>query len=58
MSKKPEPPVTIVIPTRNNEGTIREVLQGIKLQTYRNMEVVLVDGTSEDGTVEIASHST
>lgn len=56
MSKKPEPLVTVVIPARNNEGTIREVLEAVHSQTYRNIEVVLVDGASEDDTVGIASH--
>jgi len=55
MSKKPEPLVTVVLPVRNNEKTIGAVLEGLKSQTYRNIEVIVIDGSSEDRTVEIAS---
>jgi glycosyltransferase involved in cell wall biosynthesis len=55
MSKKSEPLVSVVVPVRNNERTIREVLEALKSQTYRNIEIIIVDGASEDRTVEIAS---
>jgi len=55
MSKKAEPLVSIVVPVRNNEMTIREVLEALESQTYGNLEIIVVDGASEDRTVEIAS---
>ena len=46
--------VSIIIPTLNSEGTIGMCLESIKNQSYKNVEVVVVDGFSEDGTREIA----
>jgi glycosyltransferase involved in cell wall biosynthesis len=50
----PSPLVSIVIPTRNSEKTLPHCLKSIKRQTYRNIEVIVVDNNSTDRTVEIA----
>ncbi len=50
-----EPLVTVVIPVRNNESTIGKVLEALQSQTYRNIEIIVVDGASQDRTVETAS---
>ena len=44
------PSVTIVIPTKNEAANLREVLPKLPL----DHEIVLVDGNSVDGTVEVA----
>ena len=49
-----EPLVSIVIPTYNSEKTLPLCLESIKRQTYRNIEVIIVDNFSADRTVEIA----
>lgn len=49
------PLVSIVIPTLNSEATLRATLQSIRRQTYPNIEVVVVDGHSEDSTRQIAT---
>jgi cellulose synthase/poly-beta-1,6-N-acetylglucosamine synthase-like glycosyltransferase len=47
--------ISIIIPARNEEKNIGDMLQSIKDNHYRNKyEVVVVDGMSEDRTVEIA----
>ncbi|MDY6895080.1 MAG: glycosyltransferase [Thermotogota bacterium] len=48
------PLVSIIIPTLNSEGTVDACLESIKNQSYGNVEVVVVDGFSGDGTGEIA----
>ncbi len=53
MSKK-EPLVSVIIPTYNSERTIEKCLEFIRNQTYKNVEVIIVDRGSEDKTVEIA----
>ena len=49
-----EPLVSIVIPTYDSEKTLPLCLESIKKQTYRNIEVIVVDNYSTDRTVEIA----
>ena len=52
MGKKPL--VSIVIPTFNSEKTLPLTLESIKKQTYRNIEVIIVDSYSTDNTIRIA----
>ncbi len=49
-----DPLVSIVIPTYNSEKTLSLCLESIKRQTYKNIEVIVVDSYSQDKTVEIA----
>lgn len=48
-----EPLVSIVIPTLNSAKTIRKTLESIKLLNYPNVELIVVDGKSDDGTLDI-----
>jgi cellulose synthase/poly-beta-1,6-N-acetylglucosamine synthase-like glycosyltransferase len=48
------PMVTIVIPTKNSEKDIDRCLRSIYNNEYPNYEVIIVDGGSQDRTVEIA----
>jgi len=48
------PLVSIVIPVRNEETALRRLLNTFKRQTYKNFEVIVVDGHSTDETVRIA----
>ncbi|MDY6866123.1 MAG: glycosyltransferase [Halobacteriota archaeon] len=52
--KDVNPLVSIIIPTLNSEGTVDACLESIKNQSYGNVEVVVVDGFSGDGTGKIA----
>ncbi len=44
------PRVTVIMPVRNEAATIERSLRGVLDQTYRPLEIVVVDGISEDGT--------
>jgi len=46
--------VSIIIPTYNSEKTLPICLESIKRQTYKNVEVIVVDNFSTDRTVKIA----
>lgn len=46
--------VSVVVPARNSATTIKDCLESIKASTYRNFELIVVDGKSTDATVEIA----
>jgi len=48
------PLVSVIIPTKNSERTIRPCLESVCAQTYRNFEIVVVDNFSVDSTVRIA----
>lgn len=50
--KKPGPFFSIVIPTLNEEKYLPDLLGDLIRQTYRNFEVIVVDGGSKDGTIE------
>lgn len=46
--------VSITVTTRNEEKNIEKCLQSIRLQTYQNIEIIVVDNFSTDRTKEIA----
>lgn len=46
--------VSIVIPTKNSAKYLADCLASIKNQTYPNIEVIIVDSNSADGTLSIA----
>src|SRR2546426_12499474 len=48
------PLVSVIIPTKNSERTIRRCLESVCAQTYRNFEIVVVDNFSSDSTLRIA----
>ena len=45
--------VTVVIPARNEAATIGEVLASVLGQSHTNLQVLVVDGASTDGTREV-----
>jgi len=49
-----EPLVSICIPAYNAEKTIARTLQSLIAQTYRNLEIIVVDNCSTDETASIA----
>lgn len=46
--------ITVIIPTKNGERYIGDVLHSIFDQDFEGFEVIVVDSGSKDGTVEIA----
>lgn len=49
------PLVSIIVPFHNSAGTIGYALESICNQSYRNLEVIVVDDGSFDGSAEIAA---
>ena len=47
--------VSVVIPAYNSEKTIKKALESLANQSYKNLEVILIDGASTDTTIEIAT---
>ena len=56
MQKKNDPSlVTISIPTYNSAKTLPLCLEAIRNQTYKNIEINIIDGNSNDSTVELGN---
>lgn len=47
------PLVSIIMPTYNSEATIENAINSCLRQTYHNIEVIIVDDGSQDGTLSI-----
>jgi glycosyltransferase involved in cell wall biosynthesis len=47
------PRVTIVTPSYNQAGFLEETIRTVLLQNYPNLEYIVMDGGSKDGSVEI-----
>jgi glycosyltransferase involved in cell wall biosynthesis len=49
-----KPLVSVIVPTKDSAGQLRTCLNGIRRQTYKNIEIVVSDGMSKDATLKIA----
>lgn len=47
------PLVSVVVASYNSKDTILETLESIKSQTYENIELIITDDGSKDGTIEV-----
>ena len=51
--EKMSPKITIVIATYNSAKTLEQSIASVIGQTYSNIELVIIDGGSADGTIDI-----
>lgn len=56
--KTGKPLVSVIVPTFNSSLTLEDCLSAIILQTYHNIEIIVVDNYSKDGTTAIAKKFT
>jgi glycosyltransferase involved in cell wall biosynthesis len=50
---KSQPLVSIITISLNSEKTITKTIESVKNQTYKNIEYIIIDGKSEDRTIDI-----
>ncbi len=48
--------ISIITASRNNAATIRTCIQSVVCQSYHNIEYIVIDGQSTDGTLQIVKH--
>lgn len=51
-----KPKISIITVSFNSIKTIKETLESVKCQTYDNVEHIIIDGGSNDGTVELCKN--
>ena len=47
------PTVSVVVPAYNNSQYIAETIESIQAQTYRDLEIIISDHSSTDGTMDV-----
>ncbi|MDP3888445.1 MAG: glycosyltransferase [bacterium] len=52
------PLVTVLVPTKNSARFLKLCLESIKKQSYKNIEIILIDNFSKDETLNIAREYT
>ena len=53
MSQAKKPLVSIIVPVYNRDKLIVETIQSLICQTYSNIEIIVIDDASSDGTWKI-----
>lgn len=48
--------ISIITVVRNNKETIKNAIESVLGQTYKNIEYIVIDGLSTDGTIEVIRH--
>ena len=47
--------VSIILPTRNRRGFLHQALRSARAQTWKNIEIIVVDEASTDGTAAMVA---
>jgi glycosyltransferase involved in cell wall biosynthesis len=53
MNHEPVPLISVIVAVFNGKATLQQCLDSVAQQTYANKELIIIDGGSKDGTVEL-----
>lgn len=53
MNEKPAPLISIIVAVFNGRATLQQCIDSVAQQTYPNKELIVIDGGSKDGTVDL-----
>lgn len=53
MTTMPNPTVSIIVPTYHSHSTLPRMIESVKNQTFPDWELIIIDGSSNDGTTEL-----
>ncbi|MEQ1667696.1 MAG: glycosyltransferase [Sulfuriferula sp.] len=53
MNHASTPLISIIIAVYNGKATLQQCIDSVVQQTYSNKELIIIDGGSKDGTVEL-----
>ncbi len=53
MKHESAPLISIIVAVYNGKGTLQQCIDSVAQQTYLNKELIIIDGGSKDGTVEL-----
>ncbi|MDO8573089.1 MAG: glycosyltransferase family 2 protein [bacterium] len=53
-----EPLISVIIPTHNNADTVHTAIDSIVRQTYKNLEIIIIDDNSTDDTKKVVGSVT
>ena len=56
MTAAPDPQVSVIIPTKDRVDYVSQSIQSVLNQTYRNFEIIIVDGSSTTETRDIVEN--
>ena len=53
MKHESAPLISIIVAVYNGKATLQQCIDSVAQQTYLNKELIIIDGGSKDGTVEL-----
>lgn len=53
MNQKSFPKITVITPVKNGAATLEKAIKSLLTQNYPNLEYIVIDGASTDGTLDI-----
>lgn len=56
MTGQYQPLITVVVAVYNKQATLQQCLDSVIRQSYANVELIVIDGGSSDGTPDVLSH--